>query len=182
MPTDNKAVGTGNPPADMNAVIDALAASGVTYNVLNAAYAGGADPTGAADSTAAFAACMAAAIAAPSGEMIIPPGSYTLNTGGLHITGPFRMRGLGAGLSNQNGTTVTPAVTLNSNTSGNLFDFPFQGFLWGGLEIENVSVNFTGSGNVFSGCNITDSVFRNMNITLTGTSSMAIVTSGSVSY
>lgn len=175
---DPRAPGTGNPPADMNNANDALNAMGASFNVMNSAF-GTCDPNGVADSTAAFAACMAAAIAA-NGEMVIPPGTYNLNTGGLHITGPFRMRGLGAGLNN--GGTLAPSVRLTSNTSGSLFDFPFSGTGWGGLEVAGVSILLTGTGCVFNGMNLGDSVWRDMDITLTDPAGQAMATTGSISF
>jgi hypothetical protein len=182
---DPRAIGTGNPPGDANNINDVAAGMGGTLNVLNTAYAGGADPTNTADSTAAFQAAITAAVAI-SGEVIVPPGSYKLNTAGINITGPFRMRGLGAGLANQsNVSTPAPAVVLNCNGNGggtSLFNFPYQGYLWGGLEVENVSVIYTGTGNVWNLCNFTDALFRNMLTTLTAAGSMAIFTTGSVSY
>jgi hypothetical protein len=75
LPPDTRAVGTGNPPADMNAHTDALAAIGATFSVLNAAYAGGADPTGIADSTAAINAAEVAA-AATGGIVTFPAGTF----------------------------------------------------------------------------------------------------------
>jgi hypothetical protein len=48
------------------------------YNVLNPAYSGGADPTGAVLSTAAFAACVTAAHAAKM-PVTIPAGSYKID-------------------------------------------------------------------------------------------------------
>lgn len=60
IPPDTRAVGTGNPPQDMNNVSDVLSGNGLAYHVNNTAYAGGADPTGASDSAAAFAAAVAA--------------------------------------------------------------------------------------------------------------------------
>jgi len=80
LPPDTRAAGTGNPPADMNGVTDAHVSQGAVFNLMNAAY-GTVDNTGVVDCTTAFAACMAAAIAA-NGEMVIPPGKYNLNTGG----------------------------------------------------------------------------------------------------
>lgn len=81
LPPDNRAIGTGNPPADMNAVVDALIAAGATYNVLNAAYAGGADPTGSSDSAAAVQAAVTAIGAGNTGVVLLPPGTYRLNSG-----------------------------------------------------------------------------------------------------
>jgi hypothetical protein len=63
----------------MNAVVDALTAQGAVYNVLNAAYAGGADPTGAADSAAAFQAAVNAMPAA-GGVIYFPAGTYRVNS------------------------------------------------------------------------------------------------------
>lgn len=74
LPPDNRAVGTGNPPADMNAAVDALTALGATDSVLNTAYAGGADPAGASNSDAAFIAA-----ASSGGLVLIPPGTYVFN-------------------------------------------------------------------------------------------------------
>jgi hypothetical protein len=62
LPPDTRAVGTGNPAGDMDAIVDALTAMGAVGNILNAAYAGGADPTGVADSTAAIQAAINAAV------------------------------------------------------------------------------------------------------------------------
>lgn len=65
-----RAPGTVNPAGDMDNTALELAAMGGTYNVLNANYSGGADPTGAADSTAAINAALAAASA---GTMVVLP-------------------------------------------------------------------------------------------------------------
>jgi hypothetical protein len=59
-PNTRVAFGPGDPASDMDGVVDALTAAGLAYHVNNAAYAGGADPAGAADSAAAFAAAVAA--------------------------------------------------------------------------------------------------------------------------
>jgi hypothetical protein len=58
-------------------VVDALTAQGAGFNVLNAAFAGGADPAGAADSAAAWQAAMNA-LPASGGAVIVPPGTYKL--------------------------------------------------------------------------------------------------------
>ena len=154
-----------------------LLATTIGISVSNPAYAGGADPTGAADSTAAFQAGINAAIATGA-ELTVPAGTYTIAST-LSVTGPLRMRGLGACLSNTNGSFLTAAVTLNGPTgSANMFSFPFQGYLWGGLEIQGFNITYTGTGNVFHQVNFTDFMFRDMQITLTGAASMAFFTSG----
>jgi hypothetical protein len=187
LPPDTRATGTGSPAADMDAVIDALTASGAGLNVLNAAFAGGADPAGVSDSCAAFQACMNAATAAGTtlpGEMIIPPGAYKLNAATLHFTGPLKIRGLGTATvaGTNTGTALLPGVTLNCNGGGtgthHMFDFPFQGYLWGGLEMSGVAINYTGTGNVFDTININGAVFRDMSTTLTSGAAMAMFTAG----
>ncbi|HEY3650457.1 MAG TPA: hypothetical protein VGL33_21015 [Streptosporangiaceae bacterium] len=95
LPPDNRSVGSGNPPADMNAVVDALTAQGAVYNVLNAAYAGGGDPAGTSDSQPAFQAAVNAVAASGTGTGIvaIPPGNWRLNsavtvsTAGIYLIG-----------------------------------------------------------------------------------------------
>jgi hypothetical protein len=184
-PPDTRAVGTGDPANDMDNAVRALNASGAQFNVLNTAYAGGADPTGVSFSDAAWLACMDActgtASVAPK-EMIVPPGIYKL-AGGLHINGPLRMRGLGASnyysLVATGAPTTLPAVTINCAASNYLFNMPFQGYLWGGLEMSGLNINFTGTGNVFDSVNFADSAFRDMTVTLTASGSMAMVCSGS---
>jgi hypothetical protein len=177
IPPDTRAVGTGDPPGDMDNVVRALNASSAQFNVLSTQFAGGADPTNVADSTAAFQAAITAATVL-NGDVVIPPGDYNLATGGLAFTGPVRFRGLGAALS-YSGAVTNPAVTLNGPSNSNhLFTFPFGGSLWGGLEVENVGISYAGSGDVFHQINVTDSSFRNMLITLTGQAGMAFQTSG----
>jgi len=146
----------------------------------------GADPTGVADSTTAFQNCMNAVVGTGSAraqEMLIPPGTYNLNTGQLAITGPMRMRGLGAANGYNSAVTgavsTLPGVTLNCNNSTNLFNMPSQGYLWGGLEMSNLNINYTGTGNVFDSVNFADSAFRDMTITLTQAGSMVMTCSGS---
>ena len=79
LPPDTRAVGTGDPPGDMNAVIDTLTAMGAPFSVLNAAYGGGADPTGATYSDTAFSDCTTAASAAAM-PVTIPAGTYKLSS------------------------------------------------------------------------------------------------------
>lgn len=150
----------------------------------------GADKTGVTDSTAAFQAAINAAIgsAAFGAALVsIPAGTYNLNTGGMTITGPFKMQGLGAALAA--GGSLTPGVTLNcSGAAGgapgasHLFTFPYQGYLWSGLEIQGIAINYSGTGNVFNQINIAASVFRDMSTTLTAAGSQAIFTSGTNSF
>jgi len=103
LPPDNRTVGSGNPPLDMNDVVDALTAIGTPFNVLNSAYSGGADPTGGTDSTSAFQGAITAAAGAP---VYVPPGTYTI-AGNLTATVmPFYMYGSGRRITviNQTGS------------------------------------------------------------------------------
>src|SRR5216110_2707981 len=78
LPPDTRAVGTGNPPADMNNVVDAVTAMGAGFNVLNTAFAGGADPTGVSACDAAVLAALAA-VPAAGGTVVFPAGTFLLN-------------------------------------------------------------------------------------------------------
>jgi len=143
----------------------------------------GADPTGVADSTAAFQAAITASTgtaAVPvNSELLIPPGTYTCN-GALNLTGPLKITGLGGGPVYFGGV-LQSGVTITSSNATGLFRFPFQGYLWGGLEISNIAITMTGGGNAFHLMNFTDSAFRNVGINLNHASSMAFYTTGSVS-
>jgi hypothetical protein len=75
--TPDKTPGSGNPPQDMNETSEELAAMGGSRNILDAAYSGGADATGAGDSAAAFNAAIAALPAGP-GYIDVPAGTYKL--------------------------------------------------------------------------------------------------------
>lgn len=78
LPPDTRAVGTGDPANDEDADVDALVAMGSGFNVLNPLLSGGADPTGATDSWAAFNAAQAA-VPSTGGSITIPPGVYKLS-------------------------------------------------------------------------------------------------------
>ncbi len=114
LPPDTRSVGSGNPPADMNSVVDAITAMGAGLNILNAAFAGGADPGGTNDSTAAIQA----AINAQAGPVDIPPGHYLVNTGGVSITllNGTVLRGAFAGT--YPGTDTIPGISYLSRAAG----------------------------------------------------------------
>src|SRR5262252_2072306 len=75
IPPDTRAVGTPDPPGDMNKTADTLTAL-AAFNVQNAAYAGGAAGDGTTDDTAAINAAISAAGGAGGGVVILPPGTY----------------------------------------------------------------------------------------------------------
>ena len=119
LPPDTRSVGSGDPPADMNGVVDTLTAMGAVFNVLNTAYAGGADPTGAADSAAAIQAAVTAAITAGGGIVRIPKGAYkvastvtaSLNDTVVHIVGD------GKYITTINNYGAGPAFTMYDSTA-----------------------------------------------------------------
>jgi hypothetical protein len=76
---DVRAPGTPNPSGDVNNLNDVLLGLGAKNNVQNTAWAGGADPTGTADSTAAINAALAA-VPAGGGAVYVPAGTYLVNT------------------------------------------------------------------------------------------------------
>jgi hypothetical protein len=111
MPPDTRAVDLADPPNDINNVIRAANALGAGRNVLNAAFAGGADPTGAADSTAAVQAAVS------SGHAYIPPGAYKM-TATLNPTAAITIIE-GAGYDSilrWDGTVVSPMIGMADTT------------------------------------------------------------------
>jgi hypothetical protein len=114
LPPDTRAIGTGNPPADMNGVVDTLTAQGAYWNALNAAFAGGADPTGAADSTAALQAMLAAA---PRGTLCtIPAGTFKISAPLVMSTENVTLAGFGLGSTDKLGSTV---LLMSGTFTGN---------------------------------------------------------------
>lgn len=135
LPPDTRAVGTGNPPLDMDGVVDALTAAGVPNNVLNAAYAGGADPTGVANSAPAFQAAINA-LPAGGGAIYVPPGTYTLATALTPVSG---MRLYGS--SYQAATLQSSVSSLFTMDIGSQLDV---------VEIDHLSLIVTGAFPIFS--------------------------------
>jgi hypothetical protein len=106
IPPDTRSVGSGNPPLDMDNVADVLTGNGFTAHVNNTAFAGGADPSGASDSAAAFAAAIAslptvtawanpntntgASAVYPAGRLLLGAGTYKLGSvSDIGNIGPF---------------------------------------------------------------------------------------------
>lgn len=108
IPPDTRTVGSGNPPLDINNVSDVLTGSGLGFSILNTAYAGGADPTGTADSTAAINAAVTAASAA-SRPVRIPAGTYKVSS-----TLNWKLPGL---VVIGDGANVTKIQQATSNTT-----------------------------------------------------------------
>lgn len=115
LPPDTRAVGTGNPPVDMNDMIDAHKAQGAALNVLNTAYNGGADPTGGADSTAAFQQALNAASAGQS--VYAPAGTYLVSSP-IVIPPYVGLRGDPATSAVAGGGSGTKLVAASTFTAG----------------------------------------------------------------
>jgi hypothetical protein len=101
----------------MNQTSLELAAMGGSFNVLNAAYAGGADPTGTNDSTAAIQAALnAAADASVLGiGVCVPPGVYKTSAplivaGGTVVQGPLPSQQSALGSTDDWGACFKPAA------------------------------------------------------------------------
>lgn len=92
-------------------ISDLFTGMGAGYNVLNTAYAGGADPTGAADSTAAISAALAA-LPAGGGTVYFPAGTYKLS-GALSVPTGAVLRGAGENVTILSQTS-TSADTLTA--------------------------------------------------------------------
>jgi pectate lyase-like protein len=85
IPSDTHVVNDTGHTTDHNNIVDVLK-SGIAVNVLNTAYAGGADPTGVGDSTAAIQAAITAACgghytytAQAGGFVYLPTGKYVIS-------------------------------------------------------------------------------------------------------
>jgi hypothetical protein len=148
LPGDTQTPYAGNPPGDMNAIVDALAAQGATRNGLNAVYSGGADPLGSADSTAAINGNLAAA--APGETVTLPAGTYKISAplvvpNFVGLSGPTRAMCIPIGNYGIGGLAVKGAVIKPSSSfSGagviSLLGSASQG---GGQNLRNLTIDGT---------------------------------------
>jgi hypothetical protein len=99
-----RSAGGPNPPADMNQVVLSLNAGGGYYSVMNAAFGGGADPTGVADSTSAINAAIAA-LPSGGGTVWFPAGTFKVSGPLTLVTGTVLQ---GAG---ENATVISQTST-----------------------------------------------------------------------
>lgn len=136
LPPDTRAVGTGNPPADMNAVVDVLNHSLLQRVFYLDQY--GADPTGVATSDAAWTACYTDAAAAvqstangASGALIVlGAGIYRFSVNTVIITDQrIGFKGQGRFATCITTTGSTGDVLFFSDTSGlHVASAPISGF------------------------------------------------------
>jgi hypothetical protein len=172
LPPDTRSVGSGNPPVDMNGIVDTVTAMGAAYNVLNAAYSGGADPTGAADSSAAFNAAIAA-LPAAGGVITVPAGTYKLNstvTATVAPTASVRIIGAGLGATILSYTGTGDAIRMRASS--------FSGGWAEGCELKDLTIDGTSAGAGSNGLHIGDINAARVNIQVsnfTGAASAGIL-------
>lgn len=161
IPPATKAAGQSGFIADINAAYSALT-SLAAGNVLNTAYAGGADPTGSADSTAAIQAALTAGMA------FVPPGTYKVTA---PLTVPSNAvfwspaRGLGIPIGNYgtgSGLPVTGAILKPSSafSGAAVLSMTDGGSQAGGQQIRGISIDGSSlpSGNTVHGIQATGAV------------------------
>ena len=92
------------------------------YNVVDSVWSGGADPKGAADSTAAFQSALSAIGAAGGGVLYVPTGSYKLTSGVTYAgTAPLRILGDGPQASRIRMASASSSVSYLSITQNGTF-------------------------------------------------------------
>jgi pectate lyase-like protein len=133
-PADDQVPGNIGHTSDHNNIVDVLSGnSTIVNNVLNTAYAGGADPTGVSDSTAAI---QAAITNLPSGGIVyFPAGTYKVSSTLTCTVAGVYFRGDGRWISIINYTGsgpcirmyITAAYSPGSTAGGGLFDFIIDG-------------------------------------------------------
>lgn len=111
VPPSNKVNGQSGLVSDLNSAYNSISTL-AEFNVLNTAYAGGADPTGAADSTAAIQAAINAASSVGSGTVYFPAGTYKTSSA-LVIYSGITLQGDGEG-----STTVKQVTTTANGIQG----------------------------------------------------------------
>jgi hypothetical protein len=136
IPANNVASGHTGFYADQNNTADVLTGFGAGFSVRNTAYAGGADPTGAADSTAPFQAAITA--------LGSNPGVITMPAGTFLISGPL-VFGRNQGMTGQ-GRGVTKISYTGTGTCVAAFDSSFSSTLSFGGRFSGFTIDGTGAG------------------------------------
>jgi polygalacturonase len=135
LPSDANIAGssTGH-TTDHNHIVDVLAGLNAVNNVLNTAYSGGADPTGASDSTAAFNAAIAA-LPSSGGVVRVPAGTYKI-TGTVALAQNQSLIGDGATCTVINYTGSGTAITaiLSGSFTGGAYGGRISGFYLSGYS------------------------------------------------
>ena len=115
----------------MDKINDNFALLDTVFNVKDPDFAGGADPTGAADSTAAINAAIAAIDAAGGGVLYFPKGTYKKlrTSANIVLCSNITVRGDGMGVS-----------TIQLNDTGGGTGFAILADEEENISIENISV------------------------------------------
>src|SRR6185437_4012864 len=141
--------GTGNPPQDVDNIVDALIATGAGLSVLNAAYSGGADPSGTADSTAALNAALSAA---SPGQVVTGPAGVYKTTAPLVVPNGVGLqfaatRAMGIPIGNYGlggmalaGAVIRPSPAFSGAAVISLLGSASQG---GGQNLRNITIDGT---------------------------------------
>ncbi len=141
IPSDSHTTGDSGHTTDHNDIVDVLKGNSAAYSVLNTAYSGGADPTGVADSTAAFAAAIAA-LPSGGGNIIVPPGSYKITGSGLTFNQDQGMTGAGSSCTflNYTGSGTCITITISGTFTGGQYAGRFSGFYLNGYSAGSSAV------------------------------------------
>jgi len=146
LPPNTRAAGTGNPPADMNAVVNVLNTTTIQRLFYIDQY--GADPTGVALSDSAWTACYADAAAAVQTQggsvVVLGAGIYKFSMGTVAINDPrIGLRGQGRRATTLNTTGNTGSlVKITGTATGSTApgSAPVSGFTCYGWSAGNSSV------------------------------------------
>lgn len=160
LPPDTRAIGTGNPPADMNLVSDALNAMGATKWIIPTGDTGGTTDT--ANLNAALAA-----LPAGGGTVQLAPGQFYITCGSVSVTSVFvTIRGSGRWATQVNAVGTGDVLRIFSTdttgilTGGGVYDLTIDGISAGngstGLhygdmragELRVAVRNFQGTGSI----------------------------------
>lgn len=155
LPDPDKEVGDPNPPGDVNNLINGEIAAGTYYNVMNADFGGGADPSGDTDSTTAI---QDALNAASGGQIVVLPAGFYLysapldigTSGGLiGLTGnqsfgdPSADYGVG-GLALQGAVLVASDTFADADAStGTIVITSPEAVQGGGQRLQNISLDLS---------------------------------------
>lgn len=133
LPSDTHLIGDAGHTTDHNNLVNAVSDNNpILLNVLNTAYSGGADPTGAADSAGAFNAAIAA-IPAGGGNIYVPAGTYKLaSTVALVQTQGLIAEGSSCVTLNYTGSGTAITVGINVSFTGGQYAGKISGFYLSG--------------------------------------------------
>ena len=156
IPPNNIQPGDPNHILYHNNISDVLTAMNAGSSVLNTAFAGGADPTGVADSTAAFQAAINA-LPAAGGIVHVPAGTYRCDTGLLTVRTGLHLAGDGYSCTTIN-ATAGGAYLFNLDPPGYSTTVHVED-----LQITGLTINCTGM-DIFWGANIVRSKITGNNL------------------